>query len=63
MGRFFQRFRHGFPAEQLWEFDYLAACQIQKPAAFVGVEFVPYHLRHSGPSRERLVVSKTLLDI
>ena len=64
MSRIFGKLVHGPPAEKIWPFTYpQVAAQVTKAARRIGVEFVPYQLRHSGPSWDRLRRRRTLHEI
>ena len=57
LGEVFEKMKEqGPPASRLWDFDYPDMAESFKAAAqALGLEpFVPYQLRHSGPSWDRL---------
>lgn len=61
MRRVFPVLRRGDEAERVWTFDYpTVAREISRCAMMLGCAFVPYQLRHSGPSWERLLKRKSL---
>jgi hypothetical protein len=50
--------------EVLWNFNYLELCRaVKKASQKLQVSFVPYQLRHSGPSWDRLRERRTLAEI
>ena len=54
----------GDPDEKVWSFDYRELCiEIKKASDLIGVPFVPYMLRHSGPSWDRMKNYRTLQEI
>lgn len=64
MRRVFPRLRAGPPDAHMWDFDYpTVSRQIARSAELLGVSFVPYQLRHSGPSWEMLRRRRTLAEI
>jgi hypothetical protein len=55
---------HGQPNERVWNFDYPTLTHmIRKAALALGLSFVPYQLRHSGASWDRLKGRRTLQEI
>ena len=64
MKRAFELMRQGDRTQKVWNFSYPeVAKQIAVAAAQLDVEFVPYQLRHSGPSWDRLKERRTLKEI
>ena len=64
MKRAFELMRQGDRTQKVWNFSYPeVAKQIAVAAAQLGLEFVPYQLRHSGPSWDRLKERRTLKEI
>ena len=48
----------------VWNFDYPSLCrQIQQVSEELAIPFVPYMVRHSGPSWDRLQNRRTLAEI
>ena len=51
MGVVFAMLHKGDGAERIWTFSYHELCaQVKVAAATLGVQVVPYQLRHSGPA-------------
>lgn len=60
----FEVLADGPPSERVWKFTYpQVAARVKEAASSLGLSFVPYQLRHSGPSWDRARNLRSLLEI
>ena len=64
MGQAFDALKKGEATAPLWGFDYGSLTrEVRAAAEALKISFVPYHVRHSGPSWDRLQQYRTLESI